>query len=240
MKTTLSIALGMLFVLGSFPAHTQEETSAYVAYSGNVVDHDKIELYEDLLRERRDAWKAAGHSYVHVFERVRHGESAYLSMYEDPDVNQLSLADADISPTWAAQIGGIAKYHILLTVEMPSAFVGNTDRGLGQDGDLLDMRVLRTAPGRAQAYYDWQADQLFPALRKAGVRMYGARAFLGDSNRTFLTFSVLEDWAEFTNPDPAHNSAELQKIRSAGEEMIVSTEQLMYRYRGDLSFSNER
>ena len=83
-----------------------------------------------------------------------------------------------------------------------------------------------------------KANELFPALDEAGVTIRGGRLYLGGSSRQWVRLSVQEDWASLMEANPVLESRDFQRMLAAGEEMIVSTVDLMYRHRADLSFVN--
>ena len=150
-------------------------------------------------------------------------------------MGQVDLPDVDISPTWGARFNTTVDTSTILTVQMFPELTANLDRWLTEDTDMMQVRLRTAAAGRADDYYDWQANQLFPALSEAGVSIRGGRVYLGDSTRTFIRLSVVENWASLAEPDPVIQSRDFQRIIAAEDEMLAATVDLMYRYRPDLS-----
>ena len=107
--------------------------------------------------------------------------------------------------------------------------------------DLMRVRIRRNAPDRTQDYYEWQANQLLPALREAGVTgFFVNRVMLGDNNQTWMSFSNVESWDSMENNVLAESMGERQAAQmiERGAAMLVQNEDLIMRYRPDLSFLN--
>ena len=234
-----SLLIGLLLVSAPTLALAQDTESAWANFRIHTVKRDQTAAWESLMKDRRDAEEAAGRPFRRVFQRIRGPENTYLILHLDSAVGQTDLADIDLSSTWGDRINNTLDSSVLLTVQMFPELTANLDRWLTQDTDLVQVRIRTNAPGRTQDYHDWQANDLFPALAEAGVTIRGGRLYLGGSTRTWVRLSVVEDWASLRAPNPALESREFQQILAAGDEMIVATEDLMYQYRADLSFTNE-
>ncbi len=239
--TALARLLTIGLLLASVPTLTfaQDAEPTWVNFRIHTVKRDQAAAWESLMKERRDAEEAAGRPFMRVFQRIRGPQGTYLLIHPDGAMGQTELADIDLSSTWGERINTTLDSSVLLTIQLFPELTANLDRWLTQETDLLQVRIRTTAPGRTQDYHDWQANQLFPALDEAGVTIRGGRLYLGGSTRTWVRLSIVEDWASLTEPDPVIESREFQRIIAAEDEMLAATEDLMYRYRAELSYANE-
>ena len=233
------LTIGLLLATAPTMALAQEDAGpAWVNFRIHTVKPDQTAAWESLMKERRDAEEAAGTPFRRVFQRVRGPQSTYLILHLDGAVGQTDLPAVDISPTWGTRLNSTLASSTLLTVQMPPELTANEEGWLARDTDLLRVRIRTNAPGRTQDYYDWQANQLIPALSEAGVSIRTGRVSLGASDRTWVRLTAVGDWASVTETNPAFESPEFQRMIAAGDTMIVATEDLMYQYRADLSFPN--
>jgi hypothetical protein len=111
----------------------------------------------------------------------------------------------------------------------------------GSERDLVRVRIRRSAPDRSQDYYEWQLNQLLPALREAGVTgFFVNRVVLGGSNQTWVSFASIDNFASTQTNVLAESMGERQAAQmiQRGADMLVHTEDLIVRYRADLSFNN--
>ena len=234
-----SLIIGLLLVSAPTLALAQDAEPGYVNFRIHTVLRGQAAAWESIMRERRDAEDAAGRPFRRVFQRIRGPESTYLILHLDAAVGQTELPAVDISPTWGERLNSTLDSSVLLTLQTYPELTANLDRWLTQDTDLMQVRIRTTAPGRAQDYHDWQANELFPALTDAGVTIRGFRVYLGGSTRTWVRLSVVEDWASLTEVSPIIESREFEGIIADEAEMLAATEDLLYQYRADLSYVNE-
>ncbi len=237
-------ALTTLFATGGLLATTtltwaQDAAGpAYVTFRIHQVKPDQTAAWESLMKERRDAENAAGRPFRRVFQRIRGPGSGYLILHADANVGDIELADVDISPSWGERIGDTLDSTVVLTVQMYPELTANLDRWLTEDTDMMQLRIRTNAAGRTQEYHDWQANELIPALTEAGTSIRGGRVVLGGDNRTWVRMSIVEDWAALTETNPVFESRDFQRVITAGEEMTGASQNLLYRYRPDLSYVN--
>lgn len=234
-----ALTAGLLLSASPTVSFAQDAEPAWLNFRIHTVKRDQTAAWESAMRERRDAEEAAGVPFLRIFQRVRGPQGVYLILHLDGQVGQLDLPDVDISSSWGQRLNATIDASTILTVQMFGELTANLDRWLTEDTDMVQVRVRTAAPGRSQDYYDWQAEQLFPALTEAGVSIRGGRVFLGGSSRTFVRLSVVESWASLTEENPVITSRNFERIIAVEDEMLAATEDFMYRYRADLSFVNE-
>lgn len=231
-------AVGLLLTMPPTLNLAQDQVPAWLTFRIHTVKPDQTAAWEALMKERRDAEHAAGRPFRRVFQRIRGIGSGYLIQHLDGNVGEIELANVDISPTWGERLSNTLDSSVTLTVRMYPELTANLDRWLTRDTDMMFLRIRTSAPGRAQDYFDWQANQLFPALAEAGVSIRGGRIFLGQSDRTWVRLAIVEDWAALTETNPVLESRDFQRMIAADEELTVASENLLYRYRADLSYVN--
>ena len=104
-------------------------------------------------------------------------------------------------------------------------------------------RIRTVPPDRANDYYGWQRDELFPALRDAGVRdVRTARiAFSGNSN-TWLRLAFIDDFPIVNSGQnllaESMGAQQAQDVLNRGRAMTSSKTDILYSFRTDLSYSS--
>jgi hypothetical protein len=198
----------------------------------HTVKRDQIDAWESLMKERRDAEEAAGRQGRQVFQRLYGQTSTYLiltTLVEDPPA-------IEISPTWFTRLASTLNSSAVYLVQMYREHEVNLEWWLTRDTDLLYVRLRTNAANRTQDYHDWQTEKLYPMLKEAGVTARGGRVVLGGNIRTWVRFAIAENFESLYEPNPVIESRQFERMYAEGEEMVVAAEDLLYQYRGDLSF----
>jgi hypothetical protein len=180
--------------------------------------------------------RAAGRPFFHVFERVRGAMPVFVII--SPDAEYADLAPLELTPGLISRIQNSQNGSTLLSL----AVYGNLGIAPGSvepSGDFMRVRVRTVSPGNAQAYMDWQGDQMTPALREGGltdVRI--GRVTLGGNSNSFIRFTYSDSVAGGgVNVAEVVGEREFQRILDAEAALLASAEDLVYRYRRDLSFT---
>jgi hypothetical protein len=127
--------------------------------------------------------------------------------------------------------------YALLTIEMYPAL--SIDAGTAPSGEFMQVRVRTTSPSNRQAYFDWIEDELAPALREGGVTDFrSGRIIMGGNPNTFVRYTLANEFPA-QGPDIAAAVGEREFARIIGREpgLLVSSEEYVYRFREDLSFT---
>jgi hypothetical protein len=237
-----SLIIGLLITIAPTPSWAQDDNNEpfYVTVRLHTVKPDQTAAWESIMKERRDVEKAAGREFRRVFERIRGSGFGYLILHPDLNMGSTDIAASEISPTWGDRLDKALASSTVLTLQDYPDISANLDRWLKKDTDLLRVRLRTTAPTDQQAYHDWQANELAPAHRKGGTVLRVGRVILGGNINTWVRMYVQSDWASIRTGNPVlDNDPEFPKMIARGNEMVVSSQNLLYQYRADLSFSND-
>ena len=142
---------------------------------------------------------------------------------------------------WAGRIDGATNEQTVLILRTYPDL--NIPAAEGAERNLVRFRIRRTAPSRTQDYYEWQANELLPALREAGITGFRVgRVILGGSSQTWVSGADVDSWASMINNVLAESMGErrMAQMLARGAEMLVHTEDLVMAYRPDLGYMNEQ
>ena len=196
--------------------------------------------FQAAIAEVAAAWGAAGRPFFHVYERLRGPNlPGYTIVTLDGAFNDLPPLDIDQSVF--DRIGHSINGSDLMTLSMyPELSIAS---GRMVPGEFMFVRVRTTSPSNAQAYFDWHANELTPALRQAGVTdVRSGRVLMGGNSNTFVRFYYGDSFASApgggANLAQSMGQREFERMLTREAGLVVTAEQYMYRFREDLSFSD--
>jgi hypothetical protein len=197
--------------------------------------------FEAAIAEVAAASQAAGRPYFHVFQTIRGSNlPSYSIITADGAFNDLPPLDIDASVF--DRIGHSLNGNQLMTVNIAQALSIIPPSGVAPSGDFMYVRVRRTTPSNQQAYFDWHENQLTAALRDAGAAdVRAGRVIMGGNTNTFVRFYYGDTFR--SAPTGGVNLAESMGERDFGRmldaeaDLTVASEDYVYRFRADLSFT---
>ena len=234
-----SFVIGLVLTISAPQAMAQNDDTTYMWVFLTTVKSDRVAEFEELLRQRSAGLEATGEGFRSVYESVVGDQYTYMMSDYVPAIEVLDTPQPDRAPPpgWGSRNDAVTTAQtVLLMRRYPEL---RTDAPGGPERDLVRVRIRRNAPGRTQDYYDWQADQLLPALREAGVTGFlSNRVVLGGSSQTWVSFASIDNIASTENNVLAESMGERQaeQMLARGAAMLVHTEDLIMRLRPDLGY----
>ena len=235
-----SLLVGFGLTFSAPPTQAQESNPTYMQVFVTTVKSDRVAEFENLLKERSAGLAATGEGFRSVYQTLVGDQYTYMMSDFLPS---MALLDGPPQPDRAQPPGWGPRNDAVTTAQTVLLMRRYLDLRIpaaeGSERDLVRVRIRRNAPGRTRDYYEWQANQLLPALREAGVTgVLINRVILGGSNQTWMSFSSIENLASTQNNDLAESMGERQAAQmiARGDAMLVHTEDLIMRYRSDLSY----
>jgi hypothetical protein len=237
-----SLLLGLALSVVAPLANAQGDDATYTRVFITTVKSDRVAEFEDLVRERTESLEAATTGFRSVYQVLIGEQFRYLMVdfvSSASALDQPIAPGAELSPQWANRNDAAQLSQTLLIMRRYEDL--RIAAEAGSERDLVRVRIRRNASGRNQDYYEWQANQLLPALREAGVTgFFTNRVVLGGSNQTWVSFASIDNLASTQTNVLAESMGERQAAQmiQRGADMLVHTEDLIVRYRADLSFNN--
>ena len=237
-----SLLLCLALSFAASVVNAQDDDVSYLRVLITTVKSDRVAEFEDLLGARTEGMEAVSTGFRSVYQVLMGEQFRYLMVDLIPSVSAMdgSLAPgAVVPPQWGTRNDAVTLSQTQLIMRRYADLRILAEAG--SERDLVRVRIRRNAPGRNRDYYDWQVNQLFPALREAGVSgILTNRVVLGGSNQTWVSFSSIDNLASTQTNVLAESMGERQaaQMLQRGADMLVHTEDLIMRYRADLSFSN--
>ena len=238
----LAAVAGLLLSLAPPSALAQDDEPGWVNVRVIEVKPDRVAEWEQLHKQRNEAFKKAGRTVPEIWEVVRGNVDEYhivtmvpkLGGNDEPQPDPLGEAGFQ---QWASRISQCVGDRQVLTLRrMPALSIPAKE---GRKPNLALLRLLTTGPVQGQAYAAYLRDDLIPAVKKAKVDgVYVSRVFAGDNARTWAVFALVDNWAAFDEPSPltkALGEAEARKLLEKGGKLIERSETLLLHYRADLS-----
>ena len=236
-----SLVLGLVLNLSAPVAMAQDEDPTYTWAFLTTVKSDRVAEFEELLRQRTEGLEAAGPGFRSVYQSIAGEQYTYLMVDYLPSLSDLDTPRPERAPPpgWGTRNDAATTAQRVLVMERYSDL--RIPAAEGSERGLVRVRIRRNAPGRTQDYYEWQANELLPALREAGVTgVLINRVILGGSNQTWWSFSNMDSWASIEENVLTDSMGERQaaQMLARGAAMLVHTEDLIMNYRADLSYIN--
>jgi len=237
-----SLLLGLALSVAASVVNAQDGDATYTRVFITTVKSDRVAEFEDLVRARTEGLEAARTGFRSVYQVLVGEQFRYLMVDFIPSASAMDqpLAPGAVTPPqWGTRNDAVTLSQTVLIMRRYADL--RIPAEAGSERDLVRVRIRRNAPGRNQDYYEWQVNQLLPALREAGVTgTLTNRVVLGGSNQTWVSFSGIDNLASTQTNVLAESMGERQaaQMLQRGTDMLVHTEDLIMRYRTDLSFNN--
>jgi hypothetical protein len=203
------------------------------------VKGDSVAAFEAAIADVAEAQRAGGRPFFHVYERLRGDLPTFTIIASDGAYNELAPVELNDGLVDRLQHSTNGSTLVSLAI-FPE--LGIQPASLEPSGEFMTVRVRTVAPSNRQAYFDWHRDELTPALREAGVTdLRSGRITLGGNTNTFVRFGFA-DQIVGGGPDIAGTIGQqrLDRILAREASLLVSSEDFVYRFREDLSFTAEQ
>jgi hypothetical protein len=188
------------------------------------------------MRDLAEEQEASGQPALHVYQRIR-GDNGFTIITVDDAFND--LPQGNLSPGLFGRVTRTIASTSVLTMAIYPELSISSGGGLAPGGEFMRARVRTVSPGNGQAYFDWHADEFTPALREAGVTdLRAGRVILGGNNNTFVRFGYSDEFpGGGANVAETIGEREFQRLIARENALIVNSEDFMYRFRADMSFT---
>jgi hypothetical protein len=222
-------------VAAAIPSYAQEGGPGYISLRFVDVKPDAVSEFEAAIKDIGAALREAGVPFFHVYQRIRGGQG-YTIVSVDGAYNGMPPVDLDsslISRVTAASTG-----NTLVTAEIDPA-IGIQGGSFEPEGDYMYVRVRTTSPANRQDYFEWQRDELVPALREAGLTDRRAgRIVAGGNINTFVEFTYSDEFrGGGVNLGESMGQRQAQQMLARGNALTASAEDYRYRFRRDLGYT---
>ena len=238
----LVAAAGLLLSLAPPSALAQDDEPGWINVRVIEVKPSRVAEWEQLHKQRNEAFKKAGRIVPEIWEVVRGNVDEYhivtmvpkLGGNDEPQPDPLGEAGFQ---QWASRISQCVGDRQVLTLRrLPELSIPEKE---GRKRNLAVLSMRTNGPGQRQPYTAYLRDDLIPALKKAKVDgVYVNRVFAGDSVRTWAVVTLVDNWAAFDEPNPltkALGQEETRKLTAKGGKLIERIKRILLHYRADLS-----
>lgn len=238
--TGMAGALGRLLVaaalaIAPFVAQAQDQNTGYIHVVFADVKPSAQAEFEAVIKEIGAAQQAAGHPFMHVYQRIR-GDNGYSIFALDADMNGLPQLDLDqgLVARVTSALNGIRRVTLEMSGDI-SIGEGLTD----PSGPYMRVMVRTVAPGNGQAFFELQRDELVPALREGGMTDRRAgRVFAGGNPNTFVAFTYSDEFnGGGVNLAEVMGQRRFDSFVQRASALQVNVEDYRYMFRPDLSFN---
>jgi len=197
--------------------------------------------FADLQKEFTAALKAADGPGRQVYQEVR-GDVGVFYVVSAPAA--LSTYDTPFDPPMSADDwrAWVSRYQNTIDSSTLIILRQYPDLAISSDGDsvpnLAYLRYRTAAPGKSGEYAEWVRTQLTPHLKMGGVKnRTQSRMVMGGNNNTWVSATFLADWAEMEGEGPLDHMGDDARnaMLTAGDSLLIESENKILRYRVDLS-----
>ncbi len=239
----LSGLLAVAFVVAFAPlqAVAQDNDRTFIQVRTVHVKGGMFQEYVELQKQLTEALKADGRPGRSVWQEIRGDLSTFhqVSVLENFAANDEPFdppMDDDAWADWVAAITNITHSSTRSVLRTHPEF--STASAEGREPNLLFLRYRTVAQGRMGDYHNWVEHSLSPVLKEAGEDVTWSHVVLGGNNRTWISATYLDNWAEMDGAGPFANMSEgeIDALLGPSGDMVVESENRMLRYRADLSF----
>jgi len=196
--------------------------------------------WESAIGDAAGVLQAAGMPFLHVYQRIRGDTPGYTIITADGAYTDLPPVELDSGVIDRLQNNGNGSTVVSLAV---LAELGIDSGSLEPSAPFLYVRVRTVAPGNADAYIAWHRDELTPALREAGLPdLRTGRVTIGGNTNTFVRYAFTDDVTGGVNGLDIPGTVgqrEFDRIIAREAELLSTSEDYVYRFREDLSFTAE-
>ncbi len=239
----LSGLLAIVFIMAFGPTQVvaQDNDRTYIQVRTVHVKGGMVPQYIELQKQFTEAMKADGRPGRSVWREIRGDLSTF---YQVSVLDNFAANDEPFDPpmdedAWAEWIAAItnathSSTRTILRTHPEWSTAPDSDR----EPNLLYLRYRTVGQGQMGAYHDWVKNSLSPALKEGGADVTFSHVTLGGNNRTWISATSHENWAELDGPGPlSHMSdAAIDGMLDAGNSLVVESENRILRYRADLSY----
>lgn len=235
----LMLALAVGF---STPLQAQDDDHGVINVRITKVKAGKVPEYLDLQHKLMESRKAAGEPGRGLWQVVRGPTNTFQSVSFHDNFAELdkpfnSGMEAAEWARWLSRIGDV--------IDSAQTVILRTHRDLaipaaeGTVPKMLMLRYRQIGAGQSDEYHDWVRDKLVPALKEGGVEGVNfAQVVAGDDNNMWISASRVDNYAALDGPGPFAGKSERQidGIMRDGNSMMLNSQNVLMRYRPDLSY----
>jgi len=236
------LVLGLGLAVTAPLAQAQDASPTYMQVFLTTVKSDRIAEFENLLKERAAGLAASGEGFRSVYQVTVGDQYTYMMSDFLPSMAALDQPRPNRAPPqgWGPRNDAVTTAQTVLFMRR----FPELRTALGEPGErnLVRVRIRQNAPGQRQDYYEWQANELVPALREAGVENYlSNRVVLGGNADTWVSFHGIDSMASTEENILAESMGERQaaEMIARGTAMLVHSEDLIVLFRPDLGYRTE-
>ena len=235
------LAIAVVFAFAPTQVLAQDSERTYIQVRTVHVKGGMVPEYIALIKQLREAGKAAGLPGRDVWQEIRGDLNTFhtvgaLEKLGDNDTPFDPPMDDDAWAEWVAAITNVTDSSTRMVLRTHPEF--STAPDSDEERNLVFLRYRTVGPGKMDDYHDWIENSLSPALKKGGADVNFSHITIGGNNRTWINATFLENWAEMDGEGPlAHMSGgERDALLGPSAEMVVESENRLLRYRADLSY----
>lgn len=219
-----SLLISLPVIAQDAPPRLQIHTNQY------QVKPQMVAQFENSIKSRRDAEKAYGMGFYFIFEREVGDKHNYMTLQTGDGSFNVPL-----SSEWHQTIQKSYDKHALVSWEVyGEVAVHQTPEPLAK----LMVIQYRTVSASDSSAYGAFVDELIPALKKqspsSDIRF--ARVALGGNTNKFVIMRFVDEWPTASNVEL---DDKIQRLFDEGNKMVVDSQDYLYTYRKDLSFSQD-
>ena len=204
------------------------------------VKPEGVAAFEAAIADVAQAQRAAGRPFFHVYERVRGDQPGFSIIAVDgayTELPPLELEDGLVDRLQHATNGST----LLSVAIFPELSIDANS--MAPTGEFMTVRLRTVAPSNRQAYFDLVRNELTPALRDAGITdLRVGRITLGGNTNTFVRYSFGGAFVGGGGPNipGVIGQQRWDRVLTREAALLVASEDLVYRFREDLSFTTEQ
>jgi len=232
----------LLLPFAATDSQGQEEEAMWTDLWTTHVKTGRTADYVELQTKLAKALKAAGRPSRDVWQEIRGDRQTFhsvtrahkLAQYDEPFDPPM---DEDAWSDWVAAITDTIDHSTRMILRRHTEY--STVAIDETEPNLLYLRYRTVGPGKMDDYHDWVENSLSPALREGGANVTFSHITLGGNNRTWISASRLDDWAQMDGEGPLASymsEAEIDALLAPAAEMVVAIDNRLLRYRPDMSY----
>jgi len=234
-KTLAGLLAAGALALVPFSLRAQDDGPGYIHVVFADVKPSANAEFEAVIKEIVAAQQAAGHPFMHVYQRIR-GDSGYTIFGLDSDMND--LPQLDLNPQLGSRVTGALNGIRRVTLAM-SPEISIASDSMEPSGQHMRVVTRTVSPGSAQDFFELQRDEFVPALREGGMTdRRGGRVMAGGNPNTFVAFTYADEFnGGGVNLPEVMGQRQFDSAVDRANSMVVNVEDYRYLFRPDLSFT---